>query len=58
MLYINYKDSVEQGCIDTAETMPEAKALLKEYKASDKTATYWISNTEAQDTFLAIKETQ
>jgi hypothetical protein len=43
MIYIQRKDSQQLETVDEFATLKEARAMLIEYRISDRTATYYLS---------------
>ena len=47
--YIQRKDNRYLETVDEFETMKEARAMLKEYRMSDRTAEFYISSRPCKD---------
>jgi hypothetical protein len=43
MIYIQRRESRQLETVDQFETLKEARAMLIEYRISDRTATYYMS---------------
>ena len=44
MIYIQRKDGKDLETVDEFETRKEAREMLKEYRLSDRSASYYISS--------------
>lgn len=44
MIYIQCKNDDGLETVDEADTYAEARSMLNEYRMSDKTSTYYLSN--------------
>jgi putative IMPACT (imprinted ancient) family translation regulator len=49
MIYIQRKDSIRLETVDEFETRKEAVAMVKEYRISDKSASYHLSSRPCKD---------
>lgn len=49
MIYIQRKDSNGLETVDEFETRKEAVAMVKEYRMSDKTASFYLSSRPCKD---------
>jgi hypothetical protein len=49
MKYIQRKDSYSLETVDEFETKKEAREMLKEYRMSDRSAEYYISQRACKD---------
>lgn len=49
MVYIQRKDDYSLETVDEFETRKEGKEMLKEYRLSDKTADYYLSQKPCKD---------